>query len=464
MIRASRLVSTRIHGRRHGVLVCIPVRAFFLASMLTTAVAIASVESVENDSTALERSSCEPQFETNSDADESPVAGDGRCLATDTNTSAGDEVDNPGQRSSENRMAVSTEIAENTQDASLLRHLLGGRQLVFFGRLEGDYAEYGVEVLEDDSGGEVRRFRVGLAGLVPWNDNLSYKFELDLTDASSSLSSAYLRLDTRRPGAVTIGNQDVTQNLSANTGSLSQLFMEAPLPATAFSLRKRLAISYDWFGQKSGAHAMVFGKDPNNDIGHRGVAARVFYNPYRSGDGIWHVGGSYVWEKIDGTVRLASRPESHVTDLRLVDTGKFDNVKTQTHYSLELAGATGAVTGRGEIFQTTWKRQDGSRNRFIGAYWEVGYFFTGQSFRYRQGKFIRPDLLGQGAAWELGLRVSWVDLNDGDVPGGEQRNAGVALNYYPRPDLRFMLNLIQVNSEVTGGDGPLAQVRAQLNW
>ena len=51
-----------------------------------------------------------------------------------------------------------------------------------------------------------------------------------------------------------------------------------------------------------------------------------------------------------------------------------------------------------------------------------------------------------------------------DLQGGEQRNAGLALNYYPRPNLRCMFNLIQVNSEVPGGDGPFAQVRVQLNW
>jgi phosphate-selective porin OprO and OprP len=110
------------------------------------------------------------------------------------------------------------------------------------------------------------------------------------------------------------------------------------------------------------------------------------------------------------------------------------------------------------------QRQGGSRNRFAGAYLEGGYFLTGEPFRYRDGKFLRPALAQGKGAWELAYRWSWVDLDDGEVQGGEQRNLGLALNYYPAPQARGQLNLIQVNSERPGGDGLLFQARLQLNW
>jgi phosphate-selective porin OprO/OprP len=364
----------------------------------------------------------------------------------------------------ENRNNASLAVAENVQDADLLRFLLEGRQLIIFGRLEGEFALYDIPALDGENGADLRRFRIGLAGVQPWWENISYKFELDLGSGSVDLSSMYVHFDFAARGALTVGNQDVTQNLSANTGSLSQLFMEAPLPATAFSLTQRLGISYDWEGERSVLHAMVFGKDPNEDIGDRGWAARAVWSPYRSENGIWHLGASVVRERVDGETRLGSRPESHVTDIRFLDTGDYSDVEKHTAYSIELAGANGPFSTRIEAFRTDWERSGGRRNRFLGAYWEGGYFLTGQSFRYRLGKFVRPRLDGLHAAWELGLRLSWTDLNDGEIQGGEERNAGFALNCYPRPNLRGQLNLIQVNSDLPASDGPLLQARLQFNW
>jgi phosphate-selective porin OprO/OprP len=366
--------------------------------------------------------------------------------------------------SAESRNEASVAVAENAQDALLLRQLLEGRQLLFFGRLEGELALYDIPDLADENGLALRRFRVGLAGLNPWFSNISYKLELDLTDGSSTISSAYLSVDFAGKGSLTIGNQDGSQSLAASTGSLSQLFMEAPLPILAFGLDQRVGISYDRFGSRSGVHLLVFGQDLNSDAKHQGVAARAYFNPQRSGDGIWHFGVSAVREDIDDAMRLSARPESHVSDIRLVDTGVYDDVRTTRRLGVEAAGASGSVTGRFEALLNEWKRQDGSRNRFPGAYLEVGYFITGQPFRYQDGKFVRPKLNMKEVAWELACRLSWLDLDDGDVQGGEERNAGLALNYYPRPYARVQANLVQVNSDRPGGDGWLVQARLQFNW
>ncbi len=65
---------------------------------------------------------------------------------------------------------------------------------------------------------------------------------------------------------------------------------------------------------------------------------------------------------------------------------------------------------------------------------------------------MRPNLEQGAHAWEIGLRASWVDLNDRDVRGGEQLNYGAALNNYRRPDLRFMINLLRFRTDSVGGD------------
>jgi phosphate-selective porin OprO/OprP len=374
---------------------------------------------------------------------------------------AGDESPLPA---GEDRNEASVAIAENTQGAFLLRELLRGREFALFGRVEGEFARYDIPSFVDENGADVRALRLGIAGLNPWFENISYKLEFDLTDGSSSISSAYLAVDFGDRGGLTIGNQDGSQNLSSSTGSLSQLFMESPLPVQAFGLNKRVGISYDRSGQRGGIFFLAFGRDLNSDEKHQGVAGRAWINPHRSGNGIWHLGVSIVHEVISDATRLSSRPESHVTDLQLVDTGSWEDVKTDRQLGIEIAGATGSFTTRIEAMLTNWKRDDGSVNRFKGAYIEGGYFLGAVPFRYHDGKFVRPNLQGRGSALELAFRLSWLDLNDGDVEGGEERNAGLALNWYPRPHLRVQLNLIQVNSDRPDSDGPLFQARLQYNW
>lgn len=364
----------------------------------------------------------------------------------------------------EQRRELSDEISENTQDAVTLKRILLGKSYTFFGRIEPEYAAYFNGVLEDDNDVDLRRVRAGMVGVL--SDKVSYKAEFDLTDGANNFSDFYIKWDTTRFGSLTIGNQRVAQNLSAMTGATSLLFMENPLPVTTFSLARRLAVSQDLYFNKFGVHGVFFTKDPNNDAGKYGASLRVITNPIRSDGGIAHLGFSLVHEKMDRVARYRTRPESHVTDIRLVDTGEYNDVGYQSIAGVEVAGALGSLTGRIEGFVSQWDRENSKDNTFYGAYLEIGYFLTGQDFRYRNGKFVKPSIEKGEKAWEAGLRFSWVDLNDGDVRGGIQKNAGFALNWYPRRNLRAQFNLIYYDAERDAGDesGWIAQTRMQLSW
>jgi phosphate-selective porin OprO/OprP len=360
---------------------------------------------------------------------------------------------------------VGTEIAEGTLSAITLKELLLGRNYVFFGRAELDYAVYSGDIPSSDSGGKLRRLRLGITGLSPWFDQLSYKAEFDLTDGTNKFSDLYIQFDSEEYGSLRVGNQKVSQNLSAMTSSLSLLFMERPLPVSTFSRARRLAVSYDLNRGRWALHGMYFSIDPSNNAGKSGWAARFITQPIRGLKHIGHVGFSLVHEKIDREARYRTRPESNVTDLRLVDTGSFNDVKYQNTVGFELAGGRNTYSTRLELFRSDWERDAGRSNHFYGAYWEAGHFLTGQNFNYKNGKFVRPILEPGFRAWEIGLRVSWVDLNSRDANGGEQLNFGAALNYYRPPDLRFMVNLLRFKIDsVAGGDqGWILQARVQYN-
>ena len=358
----------------------------------------------------------------------------------------------------------SEEVAENVQTALSLKRMLLGRSYLFFGRVEGEAAIYSDGIFDGENGAQIRRLRVGLAGVL--SDNLTYKGELDLTDKTTTLSDTYLKWDTPRAGSLTLGIQRVTQNLSAMTGGLSQLFMEFPLPITTFSLARRIGLSYDQFSPKWGGHAMLFGADPNNDAGDRGWAIRAIFTPERQNAHVTHFGLSLVREKMDGEARYRTRPESDVTDIRLVDTGQFYDVDYQNIAGFEFAGARGSFSGSIEVLKSWWERTGGVKNDFYGAYLELGYFLTGQGFNYQRGRFLRPEIAAGAHAWEVGVRASWVDLNDNDVQGGKQRNLGLAVNRYFSRRLRLQGNLLHAKTDKVAGNisSWIVQGRVQFNW
>lgn len=393
-----------------------------------------------------------------------PMTSSGQAAAESTSALESCEVANE-EISAEATQEMTTSITEGTQTAHSLRTLLLGRNYVFFGRIEGEAAAYRGDISSQDNGVDLRRLRVGITGLATFLDTVSYKAEFDLTDGTNNFSDLYIQWDPANWGSFRFGNQRVSQNLSAMTSSLSQVFMEDPLPVSAFSLSRRLAIGYDEDWRRFGLHGMIFTRDPNNDAGKHGLALRAFTKPIHGFGRLGHVGVSLVSEKMDREARYRARPESHITDEMLVDSGRYEDVQYQHVAGIEFAGGAGPNTLRFELFRSRWERDKGLHNSFSGAYLELGRFLTGQDFNYQGGKVVRPVMSSGTRAWELGLRASWVDLNDKDVRGGEQVNLGAALNYYRRPDLRFQLNLLHFRTDAVAGDkkGWILQGRLQYN-
>ena len=70
---------------------------------------------------------------------------------------------------------------------------------------------------------------------------------------------------------------------------------------------------------------------------------------------------------------------------------------------------------------------------------------------------------GGPGAWELALRYSSLDANDAVITGGELEGITLAVNWYPNPALRAMLNLVQ--SDLNGvGDTEFVMLRFQVDF
>jgi phosphate-selective porin OprO/OprP len=71
---------------------------------------------------------------------------------------------------------------------------------------------------------------------------------------------------------------------------------------------------------------------------------------------------------------------------------------------------------------------------------------------------------------EVGLRFSYLDLNDGDIKGGREKNFTAGLNWYLNPNVRLMFNYIRANVEdragppVNDGTANIFQGRFQIHF
>ena len=53
-------------------------------------------------------------------------------------------------------------------------------------------------------------------------------------------------------------------------------------------------------------------------------------------------------------------------------------------------------------------------------------------------------------AWQVGVRYSWLDLNDLSIPGGVVNDVTFGLNWYLNPNLKFQWNYDIADRDVNG--------------
>ena len=208
-----------------------------------------------------------------------------------------------------------------------------------------------------------------------------------------------------------------------------------------------------------------------NDDGW-GAAGRATFAPVNEKTRVIHLGAAadYRGTGDNESLRFKQQPETHVASVNIVDTGAIYGADNYLKLGAELAAVEGPFSAQAEYVWTTVERESGSDLDFDGWYIQAAYFLTGESRRYKKGKFagVLPNsVVGRNGigAWQLAARYSAIDLTDSDIKGGEAESFTVGINWYPTSTLRFSANYITV-LDVDGGahDGEepsLAQVRGQ---
>ena len=277
-------------------------------------------------------------------------------------------------------------------------------------------------------------------------------------------------------GYIKVGNMKEPFSLEELTSFDHITFMERSLPTQAFSpnrnvgflfnnsvLNERITWAAGGFYNTGDLNNLYSGGDPQdkwNTANGYSVAARVTGLPWyeEGGKRLLHLGLSYNFRarnmsKDGAEEKFGTRPESYLTDEKIVSTGTVAANGTNL-INGELAWVWGAFSLQGEYFHA-FTNAEGSP-RFWGYYVYGSLFLTGEHRKYDtvNGIFVNtkprrsfnPSRGGWGA-WEIVVRLSYLDLNDGNIKGGKELDFTAGLNWYLNPNIRLMFNYIRSHVE-----------------
>ena len=330
-----------------------------------------------------------------------------------------------------------------------------------------------------EDGSEIRRARLAYSGSI--YDQFEFKTQYDFAGGDADFKDVYMRFkQVPVLQNVTVGQFKEPMGLDEMTSSNVQPFVESNLAVALVPARsvgigvsgktddKNLGWAAGWFKDDDG-----FGESEGGD-GDSAVTARVFGTPIYEDEGrrVLHLGVSGSRRSpSDDMVRYSARPEAHQVQ-KFVDTGDFESDEVNL-FGIELAGIEGPFHYQFEYTRAENDTPDGDAD-FSGNSIQIGYFLTGEHRGYNHGSgsfgrvaVIDPALTAEPGwgpgAWELALRKSHLDLDDGPIAGGTLDDWTLGLNWYLDPLTRVMLDYIRADLEGEG-DADLAVLRVQREF
>jgi phosphate-selective porin OprO/OprP len=347
------------------------------------------------------------------------------------------------------------------------------------GRVIADVAAFDEDKNALGNGSELRELRIDLEGRL--HADYIYEINVDFADGEADVKDAWLAYDADYPWRYSLGQFKQPFSLEELTSKRYLTFMERALP-NALAPGRSMGLGAHWTGERTTFEIGLFGDDYNDDPEDEGdegwgVTSRLTYAPLAQERSALHLGSAVSYRKLDDeqTVRFDSRPESHLTDIRYLDTGKLEQSRSVVLLGLEGAWVSGSFSLQGEWMQARLDRKQGADPIFEGWYLMASWFLTGESRHYKQSsaKFGRIKPLGDRGAVELAARFSTLDLNHEEVEGGSSDNLTLGVNWYLNRQVRLMANMVFVDNDrfadadgdVEAEDQPaIIQLRAQVDF
>ncbi len=376
-------------------------------------------------------------------------------LLTGLALTAGDAVSAAVEKGSEGAAPSPVEIEGDHLGLSV-SSADGRYKFAFGGRLQVDGGGFVEDRNDLGSGVELRRARIKSFGHV-WYDWM-YKLEVNFdTDENVPVTDGWLRYrGDKLPFHVTIGHQKVPFSQQSMASSNWLVFVERGLPDAFIDSsevgRRRLGVVVGDSGTRWNASAGVFAEgvatagSGDEDFG---TAARGVWAPLIGDGELLVFDGAVYYRRYSRTgaadqLRFRTRPESHISAVRLVDTGSLGAISDHILYNLGNSGGFGPIHFQAE-YTGTHVTRTGAENVYLkGYYVQAGWFITGENrvFNMALGKFMRPRPERRLGAWEVAMRWSGIDLMDEDIVGGKENNFTLGINWWTNLNVMFRFNYI----------------------
>jgi phosphate-selective porin OprO/OprP len=371
---------------------------------------------------------------------------------------------------------------------------IGGRLLFDVGSIDAD--DELKETFPDLDGNESDFRTLSVIGSGTISDILEFKLEVDFAIVRE-IKDNWVRI-TKVPllRPFKFGHMKEPFSIERSTSLTNLTFMEIALPTRVFAPGRNIGMRYDRAvleERMTWAVSGFFNTGSFKDAGEAldriseangyDLTGRITGLPWYEEDGrrLLHLGLSYSHgvrddEDEEDRIRFRTRPETRLTDERLADTGNFFAERID-RINPQLALVSGPLSVQGEYFHLFTDADGGDDPQFWGFYVSGSYFLTGEDRGYStsSGIFSRVKPRnnfrlrdGKWGAFEVGLRFSYVDLNDEEVKGGKERNFTAGLNWYLTPNARLMFNYIRANvkdradPKVDDGRTDIVQARFQI--
>jgi phosphate-selective porin OprO/OprP len=349
--------------------------------------------------------------------------------------------------------------------------------------------------VEANDGTEFRRARIDFSGTFfkDWN----FKTVADFADNSVSMKDLFLQYTGLNFMTVTGGQQKQNFSRELLESSNDLMFTErslmnvlnGPVVDRAIGLNFQTPDNQKNWSAQLGIYGDTIAANKNDGKADEGasVSGRVTYAPIEEKTKVVHLGvaGNYRSPSADDKIidkgLVYEYETNHMSNLFLVE-APVKGINDIKMLGLEASGLYGPFSMGAEYTRTWLDRKDaGSNLELDGWYVDAAWTITGESRKYKAGKFYKVDPAkpfsfrnGTWGAWELATRYSTVDLNDGTFHGGELSNTTVALNWYFNSNVRLMADWIRTFNvsdpavvTTTGGDpddNDTFTLRAQLAY
>lgn len=310
--------------------------------------------------------------------------------------------------------------------------------------LQYEWAQVDADHARTEHDEDFRRARVGFR-----LKGERWQFVADHDLADNTPPDAFFAFTPAEGHSLRIGQFKQPFSLEDANSDKQTAFLEPSLVG-AFAVSRRLGVEYAHQAARSTFSASLFGQRLDGKNDSPGASLRGTWVAHQSDANLVHLGASLSSESPrTDRASFSANPGTTLTDLRLASTGSITGVDRLDRGAVEAMWIHRAWTVQAEAAQVHASR-DGAAS-FSGNASSVLLTWSpsGDARAYKRGVAAAPSAKGH-AAWELALRWSAIDLNDGAIAGGSAESYGLAATCYFHRNARVIANVLQADGKRRG--------------